>query len=242
MRKNGIAVLALVGVVWGSWCAVAQSQPAAETAKYFFVLLKRPANPPQLSKEDGEKLQEAHMANIRKLASEHKLVIAGPFLDDTSLRGIFVMKADSREQAEQWMNTDPAVKAGRLAGEIHGPWMIDPTTIHDPDPAGGMEQYTMVLMNRGANWNPNSPEFMEVAKQHPGFVRQLMSDGKVAAAGPFPLTDSGELHGIEIFRVSADETSKLMQDDPTVKAGLLVPEMHPWASGKGVLAAGEPLK
>src|SRR5580658_2393271 len=118
--------------VAGSALAQTQNQPNAKPAQYFFVLLNRPAAAPQLSKEAGEKLQEEHMANIRKLGAEHKLVIAGPFIDDTTLRGIFVFQADSAGQAQDWANSDPAVKAGRLSAEVHGPWDIEPGAIHSP--------------------------------------------------------------------------------------------------------------
>lgn len=218
---------------------IAQSEP--NVPKYFFVLLKRPSNPPQLSKEAGEKLQEEHMANIRKLHSEHKLVVAGPFMDDTSLRGIFVLKADSAEQAQEWADSDPAIKAGRLAPEIHGPWDIEPSMINEPETTHGMEQYTLVLLKNGEKWNPSAPGFMEAMKQHHALVIEMTEQGKIAVAGPFPLSSPGELRGVTVFRVGVEETAKLLQDDPIVKAGLLKPEIHPWITGKGVLAPGQPM-
>lgn len=114
-------------VIAGLAFAQAPTQPSANGTQYFFVLLNRPANAPQLSKEASEGLQEEHMANIHKLAAEHKLVIAGLFLDDTALRGIFVFRAESAAQAQEWADSDPAVKAGRLSPEVHGPWLIDPS-------------------------------------------------------------------------------------------------------------------
>jgi uncharacterized protein YciI len=70
-----------------------------------------------------EEIQKGHMANINKLAEMKKLVAAGPFGDDGRLRGIFVFRVASLEEAKALTATDPAVQAGRLAMEIH-PWMI----------------------------------------------------------------------------------------------------------------------
>ncbi len=225
-----------------AFAALTIAQSGSNAPKYFFVLLKRPTNAPQLSKEAGDKLQEEHMANIRKLHTEHKLVVAGPFMDDTSLRGIFVLKAQSREQAQDWAGSDPAIKAGRLLAEIHGPWDIDPSAISEPETTQGMEQYTLVLLKSGEKWNPSATGFMDVIRQHHAVLQELIKKGKIAVAGPFPLSDPGDLRGVTIFRVGVEETAKLVRDDPTVKAGLLNTEIHPWITGKGVLASGQPMQ
>jgi uncharacterized protein len=242
MRRIFSSIALLLTLVALVPAAFAQAQSEPNGPEYFFVLLKRPSNAPQLSKEAGEKLQEEHMANIRKLHSEHKLLVAGPFMDDTSLRGIFVLKAESLEQAQDWAGSDPAIKAGRLAAEMHGPWRIDPSAIHEPETTQGMEQYTLVLLKSGKKWNPSAPGFMDVMKQHHAVVKEMTEKGKIAVAGPFPFSDPGELRGVTIFRVGAEETAKLVQDDPTVKARLLKTEIHPWATGKGVLAPGQPIQ
>ena len=244
MRRISFSRVLLFSLIAVTGAAFAQSaaQPNAASTHYFFVLLNRPANAPQLSKEAGEKLQEEHMANIRKMAAEHKLVIAGPFLDDTALRGIFVLQAESAAQAQEWADSDPAVKAGRISAEVHGPWLVDPGAIHGPSDPPGFEQYTVVLMKRGEKWDPKAPEFMDVVKQHHALLTQMTEQGSLAIAGPFPLDSQGELRGVEIFRVGVEQAARLVQDDPTVKAGLLKPELHRWGTGKGVLAAGQPMQ
>lgn len=70
-----------------------------------------------------EEIQKGHMANINRLAEMKKLIAAGPFGDNGRLRGIFVFRVGSLEEARALTATDPAVQAGRLAVEIH-PWMV----------------------------------------------------------------------------------------------------------------------
>jgi uncharacterized protein YciI len=70
-----------------------------------------------------EAIQKAHMDNINRLAEMKKLVVAGPFGDNGTLRGIFVFRVDSLEEARMLAATDPAVQAGRLALQIH-PWVV----------------------------------------------------------------------------------------------------------------------
>jgi uncharacterized protein YciI len=70
-----------------------------------------------------EEIQKGHMANINRLAEMKKLIAAGPFGDDGRLRGIFVFRVSSLEEAKALTATDPAVQAGRLAMELHT-WMV----------------------------------------------------------------------------------------------------------------------
>lgn len=70
-----------------------------------------------------EEIQNGHMANIHRLADMKKLVVAGPFGDDGMLRGIFVFRVGSLEEARALTLTDPAVQAGRLALDLH-PWLV----------------------------------------------------------------------------------------------------------------------
>lgn len=79
------------------------------------VLLTRgPAWTPERTPE-VEKIQAGHMENIGRLAGEGKLVIAGPFTDGGTLRGVFVFRTSGLEEARELTATDPAVIAGRLA-------------------------------------------------------------------------------------------------------------------------------
>lgn len=70
-----------------------------------------------------EEIQKGHMANINRLAEMKKLVVAGPFGDNGTLRGIFVFRVASMEEARALTLTDPAVQAGRLALDLH-PWLV----------------------------------------------------------------------------------------------------------------------
>lgn len=70
-----------------------------------------------------QEIQKAHLANINRLVEMKKLVVAGPFGDDTNLRGIFVFRVASIDEAKALAETDPAVQAGRLAIDMH-PWLV----------------------------------------------------------------------------------------------------------------------
>lgn len=88
--------------------------------QYVMAFLKSGPNRDQAPEEEAE-LQRAHMENIGRLANEGKLILAGPFLDDTELRGIYIFDVQTIEEAEELTQSDPAIKAGRLVMELH-PW------------------------------------------------------------------------------------------------------------------------
>lgn len=96
------------------------------TVYYVFLLRKGPTWSPDETPETNA-LQEAHLANYRRLADMGKLVITGPFLDSFAvsgeMRGMGVLKADSYDEAFELISTDPMVRVNRLIFELHA-WMV----------------------------------------------------------------------------------------------------------------------
>jgi uncharacterized protein YciI len=238
--KRMLEILAAMAVVVTVAATVAVAQTAPESAPaapehYFFyqlVLLRRPANAPQLDPDALQKLQEAHMANIRKLAKDGKLAMAGPFLDDTPLRGIFVFKTQSGPEAERWARTDPAIQANRLAPEFHI-WIQPTSTFSTPPESNPMENYALVLYTRGEKalqHNGSDP----ILQQHADFLKGLRESGKMAAGGPFRDGGPGTTH-LMVFATTPEEALQIVAEDPFVLAGEAKPEVHPWMTQKGVL-------
>lgn len=87
---------------------------------YVIAFLKAGPNRDQDSAAAVE-LQKAHRANIRRLADEGKLAVAGPFLDGGEMAGLFIFNVATVEEAKALTESDPAIQAGRLVMELH-PW------------------------------------------------------------------------------------------------------------------------
>jgi uncharacterized protein YciI len=121
--KNLASVLALLFL---ASCAAAAEEPNVgpggyEMTTYYVGFLYRGAKWTPEETAETRKLQEEHMANIQKMAAAGKLVIAGPFVDNGDLRGLYVFRVRSAEEAKSLVESDPAVRAGRLRFELH-PW------------------------------------------------------------------------------------------------------------------------
>jgi len=106
------------------------SKAPIEFDSFILVLLVRPPNAPEKPKAELDQLQEGHMANMKRLADEGKLFKAGPTEDFSgrNVRGIFILKTESVDQAREWVATDPSVKAGRLAPEFMK-WYVQKGTL-----------------------------------------------------------------------------------------------------------------
>ena len=88
---------------------------------YIFVTLKTGMNA-SADEKYVDSCFTGHMANIKRLVDEGKLIVAGPFgKNDLTYRGLFILNVATLEDAEAILKTDPAVSAKLLSYELI-PW------------------------------------------------------------------------------------------------------------------------
>jgi uncharacterized protein YciI len=113
-----LALLAVSLAVPSLACRTTEVRVPKKT--YSVVFLVTGPNSAGIDAEKKKEVFAGHMANIRRLADEDKLLIAGPFgkeKPDEALRGIFILDTPDLETARTWTNTDPGVQAGEFAAE-----------------------------------------------------------------------------------------------------------------------------
>ncbi|MEO8358302.1 MAG: YciI family protein [Chloroflexota bacterium] len=114
-----------------AWKDVEDHFPNMTIYYIFFLLRKGPAWRPDQTPE-VQRLQQEHLANLKRLGDMGKLVINGPLLDafatSGEIRGIGVLKTASLAEAQELISTDPMVRVGRLIFELHV-WMIDKNSL-----------------------------------------------------------------------------------------------------------------
>jgi len=210
-----------------------KKEPQPKMVQFQMALLKR-----------GPKWEAAHTKGTGGTMSEHgkyvvslldsgKAVIAGPFSDDGEVIGVYILRADTAEEAKTWVDNDPGVKGGHLVAEMI-PWWSEDIMKKASTPMKMTTAY-LGFLSRGAKWTPEkTPATDELQKAHMANINRLAQTKKLVVAGPFG--GNGSLRGIFVFRVdSLEEAKKLAETDPAVQAGRLAIEVRPWLVPEGVL-------
>lgn len=83
--------------------------------------------------------------------------------------------------------------------------------------------YCIVILKAGPN--KKMPGVEAIIWEHGRRNFALRADGVLAIV--CPVADGSEVNGLGIFTTSAEETTRIMDEDPGVKAGVFVYEIHP---------------
>lgn len=104
--------------------------------------------------------------------------------------------------------------------------------MQDGDTTYVMQKYFMVFLKSGPERSQNREEAMEIQKKHLAYLGKVAEMGKTSITGP--MGDDGEIRGIVIYNTpTMEEARRLAEQDPAVKAGRLVVEVHPWWAARG---------
>ena len=91
--------------------------------------------------------------------------------------------------------------------------------------------YTIVILR--ATQKRNEPGAERIIWEHGRRNFSLREEGKLPIA--CPINDGTEVKGIGIFTTNVEETKRIMDEDPGVKAGIFTYEVHKCRSSPGAM-------
>jgi uncharacterized protein YciI len=99
------------------------------------------------------------------------------------------------------------------------------------------DRHTLVLLRRPAD-APDYPEAEQERLQaaHLGHLDAMRQRGVLAVAGPFDGQRDESLRGLCVYTVPPEEARRLAEEDPSVQAGRMEPEVLTWYTPRGELS------
>jgi len=89
--------------------------------------------------------------------------------------------------------------------------------------------YSIVILKAGPNKHQDGAE--KIIWEHGRRNHELRADGVMPIV--CPVADDSDVSGVCIFNATVEEVKKIMDDDPGVKAGVFVYEIHACRSFPG---------
>lgn len=182
----------------------------AQPKSYTVVFLNKKADSEKISEEATKQLMEGHMANINRLAKEGKLLAAGPFEGGG---GLFIFNTTSIDEAESWVNTDPAVKAQRWDLEIL-PYTPRAGSICPVTEPYEMVMYTLVRFDAIVE-KVTASSYPTLIRRHEEFMKEHIDRNIIVTEAIFGENEGG------ILVVKGDLPADTFAADPGVQQGLI---------------------
>ncbi len=91
------------------------------------------------------------------------------------------------------------------------------------------KNYSLLILKNGPNRDQEGAD--KIVWEHGRRNFELRMQGVLSIV--CPITDKSDIAGIGIFNASVEEVRAIMDEDPGVKAGLFVYEIHPCRSFPG---------
>ena len=130
MKKIFISLIAVLAINQVTFCQKdSTGKKVEEKIKQFWLVIIKtgPKDKEITDSTERSKIFAGHFSNMERLHSEGILKAAGPFgKNDFTWRGLFILDCKTKEEAENYVKTDPAVAAGVFIVDIV-PWYSQAT-------------------------------------------------------------------------------------------------------------------
>lgn len=102
----------------------------------------------------------------------------------------------------------------------------------------GMRQFVLVILKTGKAKITDEKRRKELFAGHFANMGRLAKEGKLVLAGPF--MEGGKKRGLFVFDVKTlEDAQKLVETDPTIKAGIFEVDMTKWYGSAALMKINE---